>query len=302
MRQYVSKSIGLLSLTANSLRSPLSRFLNSMGEAIFGPLGDWWPAVILSPEERLLFSLATTSKISLSDSAAITTGNSFMNQRLLCSSSWQLECVCCAFLLLLAVTTEVAAQEIASAPSEKNVPYVEGGHSRQVLDLYLPDQPSEKPWPVVIWIHGGAWMGGSRVNPPIMALLQKGIAVASIDYRFSQDAIWPAQSYDCKAAVRFLRAHADKYHLDADRFGVGGDSAGGHLAAFVGTSGDVATMEGDLGNTNVSSQVQAVLDWFGPTDLLVMGEQAGPNSFIKHDDPNSPESRLMGARFKKRAS
>jgi hypothetical protein len=86
----------------------------------------------------------------------------------------------------------------------------------------------------------------------------------------------PAQSYDCKAAIRFLRASAAKYNLDPDQFGVGGDSSGGHLAAFVGISGDVADMEGDLGNPGFSSRVQAVVDWFGPTDLTAMDRQAIP--------------------------
>jgi acetyl esterase/lipase len=182
----------------------------------------------------------------------------------------------------------------AGMNAERNIPYVENGHRNQVLDLYLPEQASDKPLPLMIWIHGGAWMGGSQVNPPVLYLVGKGFAVASIQYRFSSDAIWPAQGYDCKAAVRFLRANAAKYNLDPNRFGVGGDSAGGHLAAFVGTSGDVKDMEGDLGNPGVSSRVQAVVDWFGPTDLLVMGQQAGPGSMIQHDAPDSPESRLMG--------
>jgi len=178
--------------------------------------------------------------------------------------------------------------------AERNIPYVEHGHRNQVLDLFLPEQPSEKPLPLMIWIHGGAWMGGSQANPPVLYLVSKGFAVASIQYRFSQDAVWPAQAYDCKAAIRFLRAHAAEYNFEPDHFGVGGDSAGGHLAAFVGTSGDVKEMEGDLGNPGVSSRVQAVVDWFGPTDLTAMGQQSGPDSMIQHDAPNSPESRLLG--------
>lgn len=178
--------------------------------------------------------------------------------------------------------------------AERNIPYVENGHRNQVLDLYLPEQTSDKPLPLMIWIHGGAWMAGSQANPPVLYLVGKGFAVASIQYRFSQDAIWPAQAFDCKAAIRFLRANAAKYNFEPERFGVGGDSAGGHLAAFIGTSGDVKQMEGDLGNTNVSSRVQAVVDWFGPTDLLVMGQQSGPHSMIKHDGPDAPEAHLLG--------
>ena len=183
---------------------------------------------------------------------------------------------------------------------ERNIPYVENGHRNQVLDLFLPGQPSDKPLPLMIWIHGGAWMAGSQANPPVVFLVTNGFAVASIQHRFSSDAIWPAQAYDCKAAIRWLRANASKYNFDPDHFGVGGDSSGGHLAAFVGTSGGVPEMEGDLGNTNFSSRVQAVVDWFGPTDFTLMAQQSGPRSMIQHDSPNSPESRLLGGPVQER--
>jgi acetyl esterase/lipase len=182
----------------------------------------------------------------------------------------------------------------AGVKAERNIPYVEQGHSNQVLDLFLPEPPSDKPMPLMVWIHGGAWMAGSQSDPPVLYLVPRGFAVASIQYRFSSDAIWPAQAYDCKAAIRFLRANATKYNLNPNRFGVGGDSAGGHLAAFVGTSGGFKEMEGDLGNANVSSRVQAVVDLFGPTDLTLMARQAGPRSLIRHDTTNCPESLLLG--------
>jgi acetyl esterase/lipase len=196
--------------------------------------------------------------------------------------------------MLLLLTIVFAAGAASSGKTQQNIPYVENGHARQVLDLYLPAEVSDKPWPLVIWIHGGAWLAGSRANPPVVYLVDKGIAVASIDYRFSQDAIWPAQIHDCKAAVRFLRANAAKYNLDPDHFGVGGDSAGGHLAAMLGATGDVHELEGDLGNADTSSRVQAVVDWFGPTDFSQIADQSGPNSLLKHDDPHSPESQLLG--------
>ena len=182
----------------------------------------------------------------------------------------------------------------AGVNAERNIPYVENGSPNQVLDLFLPEQPSDKPLPLMIWIHGGAWLGGDQASPPVLYLVNKGFAVASVQHRFSSQAVWPAQAYDCKAAIRFLRANAAKYNFDPDHFGVGGDSSGGHLAAFVGTSGDVKEMEGDLGNTNISSRVQAVVDWFGPTDVTLMGQQSGPHSMIQHDSANSPESQLLG--------
>ena len=188
----------------------------------------------------------------------------------------------------------------SSAEILRNIPYVVDGHPQQILDLHLPERESDRPIPLLIWIHGGAWLGGNHSNPPMLHLLGKGFAVASIEYRFSQHAIWPAQSHDCKAAIRHLRANAKQFGLDADRFAVAGDSAGGHLAAFMGTSGSVAALEGDLGNPGVSSHVQAVIDFYGPTDLTLMAAQSDSDSIIDHDAADSPESRLMGGPIQSR--
>jgi acetyl esterase/lipase len=142
--------------------------------------------------------------------------------------------------------------------------------------------------PVVVWIHGGAWRVGSKEGGgPARPLVTKGYAVASINYRLSQHAVFPAQIEDCKAAIRWLRANAKKYNLDPDRIGVTGSSAGGHLVAMLGTSGGVVALEGHLGDhRDVSSRVACVVDQYGPTDLLSMG------GF--HDAPDSPEAKLLG--------
>jgi acetyl esterase/lipase len=145
-----------------------------------------------------------------------------------------------------------------------------------------------------VWIHGGAWLGGSKNGTPAMGQLRRGYAVASINYRLSQEAIFPAQIHDCKAAIRWLRAHAKEYNLDAKRIGVWGSSAGGHLVALVGTSGDVKELEGDEGNLDQPSRVQAVCDWFGPTDFCQMAAHALPDSKLDHDAAGSPESKLIG--------
>ena len=172
-----------------------------------------------------------------------------------------------------------------------DVAYLENGHERQVLDLYLPKSTGQVR-PVVIWVHGGGWQTGDKSGGPWRPLLEQGFAVASINYRLSQHSIFPAQINDCKAAVRWLRDHAAEYELDPQCFGVWGSSAGGHLVALLGTSGDVADLEGAESKT--SSRVQAVCDWFGPTDFLKMNEHGGPNGRIDHDAPNSPEARLIG--------
>jgi len=174
----------------------------------------------------------------------------------------------------------------------RNIDYVSGSHARQKLDLYLP-AGTNASLPLIIWIHGGAWLAGSKEDCPARRFLSQGYAVASVNYRLSQQALFPAQIEDCKAAVRWLRAHAKEYRLDPDRFGAWGASAGGHLVALLGTSGGVK--EFDTGpNPDVSSRVQAVVDFFGPTDLLRMDEQAGPESRMKHNTPDSPESKLVG--------
>ena len=173
----------------------------------------------------------------------------------------------------------------------RDLAYGQAGGRELALDLYLP--PGDGAKPLIIWVHGGAWRAGDRRGPsPALALLADGYAVAQISYRLSQAAKWPAQIEDCKAAVRWLHANAEKYRLDPKRFAVWGSSAGGHLVAMLGTSGGVAALDGTTNDVKASSSVQAVVDWFGPTDFLQM-DKAG--SSMKHDAPDSPESLLIGA-------
>ena len=153
---------------------------------------------------------------------------------------------------------------------EKHIEYARIGSSALRLDLYSPKSNAGK-LPVMIWIHGGGWKNGSKHFCPIGFMAASNLAVASINYRLSGAAAYPAQIHDCKGAVRWLRANADKYHLDADHIGVFGASAGGHLAALLGTTAGNAELEGDVGgNLNFSSQVQAVCAFYPPTDLDVL--------------------------------
>jgi putative heme-binding domain-containing protein len=175
----------------------------------------------------------------------------------------------------------------------RNLEYVKGGHERQKLDLYLPEKVGT-PLPVIVWIHGGAWMGGNKENPSGLEFVKKGYALASINYRLSQHAKFPAQIEDCKAAIRWLRANAKTYHLDPDHIGVWGASAGGHLVAMLGVTGNVKDLEGTGANLDQSSRVQCAVDWFGPVDLPNMAPQSGPDSQLQHDAPDSPESKLIG--------
>lgn len=179
----------------------------------------------------------------------------------------------------------------AGAKAHRDLAYVESGHERQKLDLYLPEK-SDGRLPVILWIHGGGWMAGSKDQclPLRSGYLERGYAVASIGYRLSGHAVFPAQIEDCKAAIRWLRSHAKEYGLDPDRFGVWGSSAGGHLAALVGTSGGVEEFEVGA-NAGISSRVQAVCDFYGPTDLTVFVTTPGYESHAKAD---SPEAKLIG--------
>ncbi len=170
----------------------------------------------------------------------------------------------------------------------RDLAYVTNGHERHKLDLYLPKNATNAP--LIVWIHGGAWLEGDKDRTPAQIFVEEGYAVASINYRLSQHAVFPAQIIDCKSAIRWLRVHAKDYGYNPDRMVAWGTSAGGHLVALLGTAGDVK--EFDTGeNLGVSSRVQAVVDFFGPTDFTQMSRFP---STIKHDAPDSPESKLIG--------
>ncbi len=163
------------------------------------------------------------------------------------------------------------------------------GTTSLLLDLYLPKNRA-KAVPLVIWIHGGGWREGSKERPGLSAAVKSGMALASINYRLTQQAIFLAQLFDCKAAIRFLRAHAAEYEINPDKIAVAGESAGGHLAALIGTTGQDASTEGDEGNPSVSSAVTAVVDFYGPTDL-VAADFATPSG--ANDDPKMIMMRLL---------
>ena len=167
----------------------------------------------------------------------------------------------------------------------------------QKLDIYLPNEKQEK-YPVIIHIHGGAFMFGDKADKqltPILEALKSGYAVVSINYRLSGEAKFPAQIQDVKAAIRFIRANAETYKLKTDKIALWGGSAGGHLSSLAGVSGDVKELEDlTLGNPTQSSRVQAVVDWFGPINFLTMDTHFKESGKGKqdHNDATSPESKL----------
>lgn len=208
----------------------------------------------------------------------------------------------CVSVSVAGVAPEALAQRGRRLPEtiqlEVDIPYAGTDNAKQRLDVLLPKvRTSDKPLPVVVYIHGGAWLAGDRRggHGRLASYVASGeYAGISVGYRLTNEAQWPAQIHDCKAAIWWIRGNAQKYHLNPNRIGVVGDSAGGHLVAMLGTSGGVEKLEGQLGaHTGMSSRVTCVIDKFGPSDLLAMKDFP---SRLNHDQASSPEGKLIGGR------
>ena len=188
-------------------------------------------------------------------------------------------------VLLVASLTSTASHRVL-----RDIEYANVDGISLLLDLYLPDPQPMEPVPLVLWVHGGAWRAGSKNTTYAPETLGANYAVASVDYRLSDVALFPAQIHDVKAAVRFLRANAERYGIDPNRFGTWGSSAGGHLVALLGTTCGNTDLEGTVGNhLDVSSCVQAVCDFYGPTDFVSLVRQRGENTRRP-----MPEDHLIG--------
>jgi acetyl esterase/lipase/esterase/lipase superfamily enzyme len=172
----------------------------------------------------------------------------------------------------------------------RGIEYARVGSRVLALDLYR-DAAAKDAQPLIVWVHGGGWIMGDRFPTPAARLVANGYVVASVDYRLAGEARFPAQLHDIKAAVRWLRANASRYNLDANHIGAWGSSAGAHLVALLGTTADVKELEGTEGNLEQSSRVQAAVDFYGPIDLMRMDETA---SKPKSDAPDLAEAILLG--------
>ncbi len=199
----------------------------------------------------------------------------------------------------------VSNTSIESGKQWIDVDYVGDGIIGHKLDIHLPIR-KPGPYPVIICIYGSAFFSNSSKSAVFkdgfgQSLLNAGFAVVSINHRSSRDSIFPAQIQDVKSAIRFIRANAAKYELKGEKIGITGWSSGGHLSSMAGTTSGLRTGELNgfkvdlIGNSSsysgTSDEVQAVVDWFGPTDFLRM-DSCG--STMNHNDPKSPESSLVG--------
>ena len=179
----------------------------------------------------------------------------------------------------------------------RNVEIGNGGGRRLHVEIVRPKLPGPTPMPAVLWIHGGGWQEGSHKADGAWRHAIRGYFTASIEYRLSGEAQWPAQIEDCKLAVRWLRANAAQYHVDPERIGVMGISAGGHLAAFLGLDDAPAANETAAGFAGVSSRVQCVVDFSGPTDFT-QGSAGLLGKFPPDDAPILV--KLFGRTFRER--
>lgn len=176
--------------------------------------------------------------------------------------------------ILLSCVLGISAIRAEERPDETRV-FAKIGEQELHLDLYRPIGDVKG---VIVWVHGGAWRAGSRANPSLKGLSAHGWVIASVDYRLSGVAPFPAQSHDVKAAIRYLRANADELSIPTTPFVVSGSSAGGHLAAIIGVTNNSKPHEGTVGgNLHQSSSIQAIVDLYGASNLTTILKQSTPH-------------------------
>lgn len=178
-----------------------------------------------------------------------------------------------AALSSLALPASAQQPEAATYSKTADIPYAVVDGRTLGLDLYMPET-TERP-PLLVWIHGGRWLHGTKETINTLPLVEEGFAIASVDFRQSGDAPFPAQIHDIKAAIRFLRANSATYGYDPERIGIHGRSSGGHLTALVGVTNGVEVLEGDVGShLDVSSDVQVAVSYFGASNLTTIMAQS----------------------------
>jgi acetyl esterase/lipase len=170
--------------------------------------------------------------------------------------------------LLVLLAAFHLCQPAQAADVKRDIEYAHVGDLPLQLDLYLPEKAHP---PLIVYVHGGAWRGGSKKENPLRPLVDEGFAVANVDYRLSTQVPFPAQAHDIKAAIRFLRAQQTALRIDASRIVIAGASAGGHLAALVGVTNGNKELEGNVGgNLEQSSNVQGIISLFGASNFMTI--------------------------------
>ncbi len=200
-----------------------------------------------------------------------------------------------AVLLLTTLSFGATFEEVDGITLERDIVFGNADGYELLLDIAYAND-SDSPVPAIVHIHGGAWRNGRKSASRALGFAKAGFVGVSVNYRLSGVANFPAGVYDCKRAIRWVRAHAAKYGIDPQRIGVTGESAGGHLVALLGTSGGDKYLEGHEGHLEQSSSVQAVVDHFGPVDFLRMEDAPGR---MRHLTPDSPESLWLGRQVTK---
>lgn len=212
------------------------------------------------------------------------------------------------YAILLVLFCSVFVQEIhaQSSPVQKifpagtiihgNIPYAGDALPKHLLDIYLPHNPG-KALPLIVWIHGGAWLSNDKyadmsyMKNTIKGFIDSGYALASIDYRYSTEAVFPAQIQDCNQAIEFLYRHASEYHIDQNRIAVIGFSAGGHLASLLALSNNNAVEDFYPAHTEIHFRIRLALDFYGPSDLVMVS--GSPDTSV--NNARNPVSILLGA-------
>jgi acetyl esterase/lipase len=180
-------------------------------------------------------------------------------------------------VFLCALVSQFAARAENPQPVvQRDIEFARFGERSLKLDIHLPQKKARSP--LIVWVHGGAWRSGSKKDVPIKKLVEDGYAIASVDYRLSTEAKFPAQAHDIKAAIRFLRARGDEWKLPTKKIVIAGDSAGAHLANLIGVSNGNAELEGAVGaHTNQSSRVQGIISFYGGANLTTILQQSTPH-------------------------
>ncbi|MGC4038182.1 MAG: alpha/beta hydrolase [Chitinophagaceae bacterium] len=202
----------------------------------------------------------------------------------------------CGCTMLFAQNSPVQKIFPEGTVMHSNIPYANDSHKKHLLDIYLPKEQKGK-LPLVVWIHGGAWMLNDKyadmsyMKNTVKGFIENGYAFASIDYRYSTEAVFPAQIQDCNQAIEYLYQHAGEFNIDNKRIALIGFSAGGHLASLLGLSNNNNITDFYAGGVKPHFNIRCVLDFYGPSDFIMLANST--DTAINND--RNAVAKLLGA-------